>query len=407
MLPVDDILEALDLSRAEPGLGFLEALYSRFVSRVPFESATKILRNAAVADPAGKPRRPETFWQEHLASGAGGTCFARVAAFDTLLCELGFCARRVLGRVRVDFDHASLLVERDGRRWICDAGYPLPAILPAALGEHPTPRGALRIETTDRGLSIEFSDEVPEGPRRIEIFTAPVSENEFERRWRETFRPDADFLAGVKLLVERDNRKISFGEGAVRVDDLHTRLTVPLPSPRPRRLSEIFGVDEALLAGAFAVVGDPEPASPEASLTAYLETEAAPEKAFGAIATPEGYRALLTGVAQVCDPEPTAEGFRLRLTAPGGAPGQAGLEEEVAVDRRGLTLAVRRRAAASTSRSSFTAQKRDGKTYLIREALFTGAREDLLRNDALRGRLAGALAVDLLAWARLVSGSGT
>jgi hypothetical protein len=400
VIPTEEILDALDLSRAEPGIGFLEALYARFIARVPFESATKILRNAAVADAAEKPRRPATFWRDHLEAGAGGTCFARVAAFGALLTDLGFPARFVLGRVGVDFDHAALLVERDGREWICDAGYPLPAVVPAAPGQYATPRGGLGVRATGRGFSVEFLDEVPEGLRRIEILAASVAEEEFERLWQATFRPDAHFLSGVRLLVERDGRKISFAQGAVRVDDLHSRLSVPLAAPRARRLSEIFGMDQELLARAFALVGDPEPASPEAALTAYLETAASPDEAFGAIATPEDYRALLEGVAHADAVEPTAEGFRLRLHAPEGAPGEPGLEEEVTVDRAARRLVVRRRGAATTSRSSFRAETREGRTYLIREALFEGPREDLLRNDGLRGRLAGSLAVDLLAWAR-------
>jgi arylamine N-acetyltransferase len=403
-LPVDEILEALDLSRAEPGLGFLEALHARFVARVPFENATKILRHAAVAEIAGKPRRPEAFWRDHIEGGAGGTCFARVAAFGALLNDLGFAARLALGRVAADHDHAALLVERNGRQWISDVGYPLPALLPAAPGEFATPRGAIVVEATDRGFSLRLGDEVPEEPRQIQIFSAPVSEEDFERHWRATFRPDAHFLTGVKLRVEKDGRKIAFGSGAVRVDDLHSRLCVPLAAPRPRRLAEIFGMDEELLSRAFAVAGDPEPACPNAGLTAYLETSSSPDEAFGAIATPEGYRALLEGVARVEGEEKTAAGFRLRLLGPEGPPGQggSGLEEDVEVDRGARRLEVRRRGAASVSRSTFRAETRDGRTYLIREALLDGAREDLLRNDSLRGRLAGALAVDLLAWARRI-----
>lgn len=396
----EEILEALDLSRAEPGIGFLEALYARFVARVPFESATKILRNAAIADPADKPRRPETFWRDHLEKGAGGTCFARVAAFGALLNDMGFAARRVLGRVGTDFDHSALLVEREGRQWICDVGYPLQVVLPAAAGEYPTPRGGLRVETTGRGFSVEFLHDLPEASRRIEIFSAPVTEEEFERRWQATFRPEAHFLSGVRLLVERDGRKISFAAGAAQVDDLHSRLIVPLAGPRARRLSEIFGVDEDLLARAFGLVGDPEPAWPDARLSAYLETAASPDEAFGAIATAAGYRSLLEGVALVEDEEPTPGGFHLRLAAPEGAPGEPGLEEDVTVDGTRRRLEVRRLGARTTARSSFRAEQRDGRTYLVREALFEGPREDLLRNDALRGRLAGTLAVDLLAWAR-------
>jgi hypothetical protein len=38
----------------------------------------------------------------------------------------------------------------------------------------------------------------------------------------------------------------------------------------------------------------------------------------------------------------------------------------------------------------------------MREAELSGPREDLLRNDSLRGRLAASLAVDLLAWSRML-----
>src|ERR1700674_3593906 len=144
-LPIDDILDALDLSRAEPGLGFLEALFSRFVSRVPFENASKILRNAQESEPARKPRRPEVFWRERLETGSGGTCFARVEAFGALVLDLGFSVRRALGRVRDDFDHAALFIERDGRVMLCDVGYPLPFVLPAKPGDYDGPGATLAL----------------------------------------------------------------------------------------------------------------------------------------------------------------------------------------------------------------------------------------------------------------------
>jgi len=45
---------------------------------------------------------------------------------------------------------------------------------------------------------------------------------------------------------------------------------------------------------------------------------------------------------------------------------------------------------------------RGQKTFLVRRLVLPGSRMDLLRNDSLRGRFAGTLAVDLLAWARLL-----
>src|SRR5215813_6107560 len=121
-IPNEEILEALDLERAEPSFHYLQVLFSRFNERVPFESASKIVRDREVSDSMEKPRRPEVFWADFLELGAGGTCFARVAAFRELLTGLGFPGRTALGRVQADFDHSALLVTSGGEEWICDVG---------------------------------------------------------------------------------------------------------------------------------------------------------------------------------------------------------------------------------------------------------------------------------------------
>jgi N-acetyltransferase len=401
VIETEEILEGLDLSRAEPGIGFLEALFARFNARVPFENATKILRNATVADPADKPRRPEVFWKDHLSSGTGGTCFARVEAFRELLSALGFPVVRALGRVGADFDHAALFVERDGRRLLCDVGFPLPGVVPAAPGRYATAREALEVTETPRGLAIAFVEGVPEGSRGIEVFSRPVDPDEFEGHWRTTFRPSAHFLSGIRMRVEREGRTLAFSEGAARVDDLHSRLIVPLSPPRARRLSELFGMDEEILEQALALVGDPESPPGGGSLTAYLETPASPEQAFASIGAAEGYRALLEGLGTASVLSETADGFRLRVSAGEGAEEGSFVEEDVTVDRAARRLSVLRRAGAGAPvRLAYSVENRAGAAFLIREALFEAPREDLLRNDALRGRLAGSLAVDLLAWAR-------
>jgi hypothetical protein len=401
VIPVDDVLEALDLSRAEPGSGFLEALFIRFNAKVPFENASKILRDAEIADSDEKPRTPDVFWADHLERGTGGTCFARVAAFDALLSALGFRTRRSLGRVRNDFDHAALFVETPAGEVIADVGFPLWALLPARTGVVETALGGMRATATGRGWHVVFEGGVPEGPREIEIFGASLAEEEFLERWRSTFRYPALFLKEVSLRADRGNRAVSFSRGEVRVDDLHSRLRVPLPAPRETALAELFGVDRDVLARAFAAVGNPGPSSANAGLTAYLEADASPEAAFAAIASPDGYRRLVGGVADVVAEERTPSGYRLRLSAGGGDAG-ATLEEDVTSDPDSHTVSVVRRAGSSESRSSWRAEERGGRTWLLREAELAGPREDLLRNDSLRGRLAGSLAIDLLAWARML-----
>ena len=393
---VEDVLDALELSTEKPSFPFLERLFGRFNARVPFETASKILRNAEVADAEEKPRVPDVFWRDFLDSGTGGTCYARVAAFDALLAGLGFSTRKALGRVENDFDHAALFVAVGGAEWIADVGFPLPALVPAGGGEVETEVATLSAAETDRGVGVRFVSGVPEGPRRLEIFRDPVSEEEFAARWRRTFRPDSKFLTNVSIHRRDGPRVITFARGEVRVDDLHSRTRIPLLAGRAARLSEVFGIDPDVLSRAFELAGDPDPEIRDAQITAYLSADPDPLKAFDAIATPDGYRKLMEGVADVA-----GEGWRLQFSPP-GAP-ESGFAEEVTPGVDGRSLAILRRYPGGRDvRLSFRVEERDGSTYLVREAILSGAREDLLKNDYARGRLAGTLAVDLLAWSRLI-----
>lgn len=401
MIPADEILEALDLSRAEPGTGFLEALFARFNARVPFENASKIVRNAEVVDVNAKPRAPDVFWAEHLESGTGGTCFARVAAFGWLLSDLGFRSRRVLGKVQRDGDHAALLVETAAGESIVDVGFPLPAILPARPGTAATPGGELGVTDTGRGLRIEFLEGVPEGPRALEVFPAPVSEDRFAQLWRDTYAPESRFLRDVCLRRDLGNRVLSFAMGELRVDDLHSRLRLALSAEPEAVLSEQFGVDAGVLSRAFARTGRPATTGEKPTLTAYLETSASAVDAFGALATPSGYRRLVAGVADVREEGETKGGFRIALAAPGADPA-AGIEDAVSVDSAARRIWVRRTQGERASVSSYRALERGKRTYLLREIILPGRGDELLRNDSLRGRFAGSLAVDLLAWVRML-----
>jgi hypothetical protein len=152
-----------------------------------------------------------------------------------------------------------------------------------------------------------------------------------------------------------ENRSVSYAEGYVRVDDRHSRLRLPLPLAPAAALSELFGIERGVLEQAFAVVGPDSPPSAEATLTAYLETDATPDAAIGAIASPAGYRHLVEKVADVVAEESTGTGFRLTLGAPGGPETRASpstVTPEPAANASGR----------ATSRSSPT-RTRNGKTH--------------------------------------------
>ncbi|HSS45702.1 MAG TPA: arylamine N-acetyltransferase, partial [Thermoanaerobaculia bacterium] len=382
--------------------GFLQALFTLFNERIPFETASKILRNAQVLDPQEKPRRPGVFWSEHLEWGAGGTCFARVAAFEALLSALGFQCRRVLGSVEADFDHAAILVQESGEQWLCDVGFPLPAVFLLVDGEVETGFFPVRLTRTHRGWRVELTGGVPEGPRALEIFDSVVEDEEFEQSWRRTFLPGSRFVKSVSLRRQQQGRIVSFSGGELRIDDRHSRTRIPVLGSRPAVLEEQFGVGADRLARAFALAGDPGPEISSAQVNVYLETDVSPEVAFEAIVSPQGYGRLMEGVGEVKAGEGGEGSWQMRLSLPARA-GQApaSLEERITPDAAARTLRVKR----GSEESSYGSESRAGRTYLVRRAILSGPREDLLRNDSLRGRLAGTLALDLLAWARMLKRS--
>ena len=99
---------------------------------------------------------------------------------------MGFVSRLALGRVQSDFDHAALRVSLDGRDWIADVGFPLQALLSGTAEEIETPRGSLRVTPVERGNRVEILGGVPEGPRELVIFSAPVTASEFLEKWRKS-----------------------------------------------------------------------------------------------------------------------------------------------------------------------------------------------------------------------------
>jgi hypothetical protein len=158
-----------------------------------------------------------------------------------------------------------------------------------------------------------------------------------------------------------------------------------------------------VLARALEIAGDPDPAASMPTLTAFLETTANADGAFEAIASPDAYARLLEGLGRVETGEVSPEGFQLSVR-PEAPPGETppALREVVRVRRADRALDVRREGSGSSTAFTLRVLQRNGQIWLVREAPVSAPADSLLRNDSLRGRLAGTFAADLLGWARLL-----
>jgi N-acetyltransferase len=394
LIDLDGVLEALAVERRAPDRRLLEQLFDAFNAKVPFESATKILRGHD-RPAAGLLVAPEEFWDDFLEKGSGGTCFARVEGFCALATGLGFSPRKILGSVEKPGDHAALLIEAGGVPHLCDVGFPLPGVLGLEPGEGVLPLAEYRLEVGQGRARFEYLS----GPRAgesVRFDLSEVSSAAFNERWQATFSAPSKFLDNVVLLKQEPHRAIRFYRGVVSVDDAHTRTRIPVSAPRAVKLERIFEISGDLLSRAFALAGDPEPESRAARIEAFLPDHRA-EEMFRFVASPEGYLRFLAGVGEARLISEAPNGFTVGLCGPEGAE----IAEEVSVAPDGRSLEVAREAGLR--RTGFRVEDFRGISRIVRFAELPDAREEFLRSDAGRGRIAGLLAMDLLALSRLAA----
>ena len=386
-------LEALELPVRPPSLPYLRELFRSFNGKILFESASKIVRDRDVDDPSAKPRRPDRFWSDYLELGSGGTCFARVAAFDALIRGLGFPSRRVMAEIRFPRSHAALVVPIEGREWIVDVGYPLPEILPFDPAEYETPLGLLRMTSGKDAAVLEFAAG-PEQGRSIRFELGRAPESEFEDAWRRTFVRTSMFLSGVIVRRTAGGRVLRFHQGEVQILDEGSRTRIPLRAERGAKLAEIFDMDRGLLERALRLTGDPDPALERARIEVFREGEDA-EALLSAVASPAGYRRFAEGLGEV-EVRPTGEfAFEARIVPTEGEPAVESVRYEP--DRKTVTID----RELGLRRTGFQLETTALGPRLVRFAELPDAREEFLRSDLGRSRIAAILAMDLAALSRL------
>ena len=123
---VERVLDRLGLDTApEPTPDGLGRLYGAWCQRVPFDNLRKLV-HLHRGDRGPLPgSEPDDFFEAWLAHGAGGTCWAGNGALHALLAALGFPALRAIATMMVapgiPPNHATVIVDLDGRRLVVDA----------------------------------------------------------------------------------------------------------------------------------------------------------------------------------------------------------------------------------------------------------------------------------------------
>jgi arylamine N-acetyltransferase len=211
---VPAVLRHLGVAAAPPSPGALDELMAAYTQRVPWESASRIVRRAQIASAADSPRWPSIFWRQALAQGTGGTCFESNYAFFALLRHLGYDGYLTINDMGATIGcHTAIIIRLQGARYLVDAGFPvhLPLLLPQAA------------ETTIRETPFHTYSLIPHGPGRCQVerdrhpqpncFTlidTPVDLADYQAATRADYGPEGLFLDRVIVSRVVDGREWRF-----------------------------------------------------------------------------------------------------------------------------------------------------------------------------------------------------
>lgn len=172
-----------------PRAGLLEAVVRDF-ARLPYENISKIIKSAGES-PAGSFRLPLEVVTDHVEKGFGGTCFSLTFLLERMLASMGYNCRKVMAHMHMGENvHCLVVVDLEGRRYMIDPGYALYEVIPLpdrGRTSAPCPHAVVEVSVdVDGNYNLHTADAA--GRKwRYRFRDAPVSDEEFETHWRESF----------------------------------------------------------------------------------------------------------------------------------------------------------------------------------------------------------------------------
>ncbi|MBI5671564.1 MAG: arylamine N-acetyltransferase [Chloroflexi bacterium] len=259
---VDAVLAHLGVPVTQPDIATLDRLVSAYTRRVPWESASRIARRAAVQAAADCPRWPEEFWQTAMEQGTGGTCYESNYAFFSLLVALGYRGYLTINDMETLIGcHSAIIVYGDDNRWLVDVGLPLHAPLPLPESDT-TSRATPFLRYTVRPLKparYQIEREPHPRPYCFILVDEPIPDAPYRAVTAADYGPDGQFLDRIIINKVIDERLWRFNSAEppyhLEIFENGERMDIPITSDVPISVAQHFGMDEAVVTAAFGTLG--------------------------------------------------------------------------------------------------------------------------------------------------------
>lgn len=174
---------------AEPSLEVMRTLHTCHLLSVPFEDLTVHSGGRVQLD-------LPLLYDKIVNHRRGGFCYENNSLFRWLLTELGFQVTILSGQVKnrftgcygPPFDHFILLVELEGRRWLCDVGFGVPGFsVPLSLDTEDPQEQSHRVYRIRKNLEMHFVEWQEEENRGVDGDWKEIYKFTLKRRSKEDF----------------------------------------------------------------------------------------------------------------------------------------------------------------------------------------------------------------------------
>jgi len=231
---------------------------TRAFARLPYENLSKILKLSATGVAQRARRGPDEVVADHIALGAGGTCFSLTAALLHILRALGFVAEPILADRHYGADtHCALLVWLEGQPHLIDPGYLIVDPIPlAGLDEYRRPTGFNEIILRSQGGGGQIALATRAGgvsSHRLTFKVTPADAGQFVRAWDASFDWDMMHYPVLTRVVEGRQLYLQSARLQVRGGE-ETRRAEISPDALPEIIVHQFGIHPKLVRRALDVL---------------------------------------------------------------------------------------------------------------------------------------------------------
>jgi hypothetical protein len=250
-------LEALDVPAR------VDAVYARFLERVPFENLSKVDRwRAHPAEPEAWPRTTDRLLRDAASDGLGGTCFSMAYALADLFRGVGALAHTALGQdVRAEAPHAAVVVYQDDGPQLFEPAFFVPRGIPVRPGGAVEDRLFTHVLEPRCGPMLTLVQVARDGTRTplYSLIPMPAPPDAFRRSWIDTFRGSRAQAPRLARRLGDEVRRYDGGSAAKRecvtVECCEGRRVVDAKPDLPGVLHRMFGLSETWLRAHFSSLG--------------------------------------------------------------------------------------------------------------------------------------------------------